>query len=129
MYAAEHQPRGVRGLVGDSRSADPRTIDPLDEFSNWSASVAPVLMIRVTPELVSRRARPLVRGRQARALFREGTAEGDTLAVDAAVLRQIWNDFAMRAEMEQQGGLSIEARLAAIGGYRGGWTGIMTATA
>jgi S1-C subfamily serine protease len=57
MYAAEgrRQQASGRGQADDRGTLDPRTIDPLDEFSNWSAYVAdypPVLMIRVTPKLV-----------------------------------------------------------------------------
>jgi hypothetical protein len=57
MYASQNQPKEtpVRG-ARDARSApDPRTIDPLDHFSNWSAYVVdfpPVVMVRVTPKLV-----------------------------------------------------------------------------
>jgi S1-C subfamily serine protease len=56
MYAARNPPqqgkeRGRRG----GGIPDPRTIDPLDDFNNWSAYVGdfpPVLMIRMTPKLV-----------------------------------------------------------------------------
>lgn len=46
LHAARSRPQSRR---------EPRTIDPLDDFSNWSAYVArmpPVLMVRVTPRLV-----------------------------------------------------------------------------
>jgi hypothetical protein len=48
--AQEPEPGRTGGAV-----PDPRTIDPLDDFSNWSVYVErmpPVLMVRVTPRLV-----------------------------------------------------------------------------
>jgi S1-C subfamily serine protease len=56
-YAARNQPRedGARSRTRGRAAPDPRTIDPLGDFSNWSAYVAefpPVLMIRATPKLV-----------------------------------------------------------------------------
>ena len=56
-YAAQRQPRqgNDRDRTSNRGIRDPRTIDPLENFSNWSAYVAdfpPVLMIRVTPKLV-----------------------------------------------------------------------------
>jgi S1-C subfamily serine protease len=56
LYAAEQRPRDVNGRAQTgSANADPRAIDPLDDFSNWAGYVAdrpPVLMVRVTPRLV-----------------------------------------------------------------------------
>lgn len=52
-YAAQHQPRRANERTGVAR--DPRTIDPLEGFGNWSGYVAefpPVLLIRATPKLV-----------------------------------------------------------------------------
>jgi hypothetical protein len=51
------EPPTKQGEPGRTGGAvpDPRTIDPLDDFSNWSAYVErtpPVLMVRVTPRLV-----------------------------------------------------------------------------
>jgi hypothetical protein len=56
LLAASRQqpPANQRSRSGGRPDVDPRTIDPLDDFSNWSAYVAevpPVLMIRVTPKL------------------------------------------------------------------------------
>ena len=56
LYAAKNRatPRRDPGRTGGV-VPDPRTIDPLDDFSNWSAYVErmpPVLMVRVTPRLV-----------------------------------------------------------------------------
>lgn len=56
LYAAQHrgEQSKARDRAGARGTPDPRTIDPLDDFSNWSAYVAglpPVLMIRATPKL------------------------------------------------------------------------------
>ena len=56
VYAARNRATAQRdsGRTGGAMP-DPRTIDPLDDFSNWSAyveRVPPVLMVRVTPRLV-----------------------------------------------------------------------------
>jgi hypothetical protein len=56
LHAARNR-RPAQGDPGRTGRAvpDPRTIDPLDDFSNWSAYVEripPVLMVRVTPRLV-----------------------------------------------------------------------------
>ena len=56
LYAAQN-PSSQTGPTGTRRppAADPRVVNPLDDFSNWSAYVAdypPVLLIRVTPRLV-----------------------------------------------------------------------------
>ncbi|MGH9374126.1 MAG: hypothetical protein ACRD15_21640, partial [Vicinamibacterales bacterium] len=56
LYAAQHRAEQVkaRDRTRARGMPDPRTIDPLDDFSNWSAYVAgmpPVLMIRATPKL------------------------------------------------------------------------------
>jgi S1-C subfamily serine protease len=56
LYAASRRPTPQRepGRTGGA-VPDPRTIDPLDDFSNWSSYVEripPVLMVRVTPRLV-----------------------------------------------------------------------------
>ena len=57
IYAAQNQSPQTRGRVrsGGEGRQDSRTINPLDDFSNWSEYVRdapPVLMIRVTPKLV-----------------------------------------------------------------------------
>lgn len=56
LYAAKNRstPLGDPGRTGGA-VPDPRMIDPLDDFSNWSGYVEripPVLMVRVTPRLV-----------------------------------------------------------------------------
>jgi S1-C subfamily serine protease len=56
LYARQKQTDQARARdrAGVAGNADPRSIDPLDDFSNWAPYVAdlpPVLMIRVTPKL------------------------------------------------------------------------------
>ncbi len=58
MVYAVHNPSDEqrrRQASGVARSSGPASIDPLENFSNWSgyvADVPPVLLIRVTPRLV-----------------------------------------------------------------------------
>jgi S1-C subfamily serine protease len=56
LYAARNRPAAQRDSARTGGAVpDPRTIDPLEDFSNWSAyigQVPPVLMVRVTPRLV-----------------------------------------------------------------------------
>lgn len=66
LHAARSRPTPQRepGRTGGA-VPDPRTIDPLDDFSNWAAYVEripPVLMVRVTPKLVEGFWTKVVRG-------------------------------------------------------------------